>query len=115
MPRLRATLFAAALLATAACTPAIGQKGSTIVQRTALGGEKEAGASLFRQHCSACHGTSGKEEGMPGPSLHYESARMDFQTTVSWIEDPMPPMPKLYPGSLTEKDVHDIAAYVQSI
>lgn len=115
MPRLRATLFAVALLAAAACTPATGQKGSTIVERTALGGEKEAGALLFRQHCSACHGTTGKEEDMPGPSLHYESARMDFQSTVSWIQDPMPPMPKLYPSPLSEKDVHDIAAYVQSI
>lgn len=115
MPRLGATLFTVALLVTAACTPATGQKGSTIVGRTALGGEKEAGALLFRRHCSSCHGITGKEEDMPGPSLHYESARMDFQTTVSWIEDPMPPMPKLYPGSLSEKDVHDIAAYVQSI
>lgn len=115
MPRLSATLFAVALLATAACTPATGQKGSTIVARAVRGGEKEAGALLFRQHCSSCHGATGKEENMPGPSLHYESARMDFATTVSWIKDPMPPMPKLYPASLSESDVDDIAAYVQSI
>ena len=115
MPLLRATLFAATLLVTSACTPATGQKASTIVQSTVHGGKKEAGALLFRQHCSVCHGATGKEEDMPGPSLHLESARMNFQTTVSWIMDPMPPMPKLYPGSLSESDVHDIAAYVQSI
>jgi hypothetical protein len=52
---------------------------------------------------------------MYGPSLRYESARMNFQQTVSWIEDPQPPMPALYPASLRESDVRDIAAYVQSI
>lgn len=52
---------------------------------------------------------------MPGPSLRGESARMNFATTVSWIQDPMPPMPKLYPGALSDAEVHDIAAYVQSI
>lgn len=115
MPRLRATLFAVALLAAAACAPATGQKASTTVGSSALGGDRKAGELLFRAHCSSCHGATGKEEGMPGPSLRYESARMNFQTTVSWIEDPMPPMPDLYPAPLSENDVHDIAAYVQSI
>ncbi|HZZ00377.1 MAG TPA: cytochrome c [Candidatus Baltobacteraceae bacterium] len=115
MSRVRATLFAAALLGATACTPATGQKASTTIGATALGGDRKAGARLFRAHCSACHGPTGKEEDGYGPSLRYESARMDFQTTVSWIEDPEPPMPELYPSALSENDVHDIAAYVQSI
>jgi alcohol dehydrogenase (cytochrome c) len=115
MPRLRATLIAVALLVAAACTPATGQKASTTIGATARGGEREAGARLFAAHCSVCHGPTGTEEGMPAPSLRYESARMNFQTTVSWIQDPEPPMPKLYPGVLSERDVHDVAAYVQSL
>lgn len=115
MPHLRPTLFAVALLGIAACTPATGQKASTSVGGTALGGDRKAGAKLFSAHCSACHGPTGTEEGMSGPSLRYESARMNFQSTVSWIEDPELPMPKLYPATLSERDVHDIAAYVQSI
>jgi len=115
MSRLRATLFAASLLGAVACAPATGQKASTTIGATTLGGDRDAGARLFAAHCSPCHGATGTEEGMPGPSLRYESARMNFQTTVSWIEDPEPPMPKLYPSALSERDVHDIAAYVQSI
>jgi mono/diheme cytochrome c family protein len=103
------------MLALAACTPATGQKTATTVQANVHGGEREAGELLFKAHCSSCHGPTGTEHGMFGPSLRYESARMNFQTTVSWIEDPEPPMPKLYPSTLSESDVRDIAAYVQSI
>jgi hypothetical protein len=34
---------------------------------------------------------------------------------VTWIEQPDPPMPKLYPAPLSERDVDDVAAYVQSL
>jgi hypothetical protein len=34
---------------------------------------------------------------------------------VTWIKDPALPMPKLYPAPLSEKDVHDVAAFVQNL
>lgn len=115
MSRVRATLFALTLLGAAACTPAVGQKASTRFGGTMAGGDRKAGARLFSAHCSACHGPTGTEHGYFGPSLRYQSARMDFSTTVSWIEDPQPPMTKLYPSTLSARDVDNVAAYVQSL
>jgi len=40
---------------------------------------------------------------------------MDYAATVSWIEDPQPPMPHLYPKVLTAQEVRDVAAYVESL
>ncbi|HEX3458534.1 MAG TPA: hypothetical protein VHR97_11320 [Candidatus Baltobacteraceae bacterium] len=53
--------------------------------------------------------------GSIGPSLHEESRRMAYGTLVSWIKDPQPPMPHLYPQILGEAQVRDVAAYVESL
>ncbi len=50
-----------------------------------------------------------------GPSLQNEDVRKNLAQTVSWIEHPALPMPNLYPGTLSAKDVLDIATYVQSL
>lgn len=75
---------------------------------------REAGAAIFAANCQACHGAAGIG-GTVGPSLQRESERMNYETTVSWIEDPEPPMPHLYPKPLTPKQVRDVAAYVNSL
>jgi hypothetical protein len=38
-----------------------------------------------------------------------------LEQTVDWIKNPAPPMPKLYPATLSEKDTRDVAAYVQKL
>lgn len=78
------------------------------------GGDKKAGAKLFSAYCSSCHGAQGAGGGI-GPSLRDESRRMNFETLASWIQDPEPPMPKLYPAPLSGKQTRDIAAYVQTL
>jgi mono/diheme cytochrome c family protein len=40
---------------------------------------------------------------------------MAYGTLVSWIKDPQPPMPHLYPQILGEAQVRDVAAYVESL
>ncbi len=50
-----------------------------------------------------------------GPSLINEGSRKNLQQAVSWIKNPMPPMPKLFPATLSEQDVRDVAAYVESL
>lgn len=40
---------------------------------------------------------------------------MNYATLVSWIEDPEPPMPKLYPSPLSARQVRDVAAYVLTL
>ena len=100
----------------AACQPAVGQKNATAGGTAATqGGDRDAGALVFAANCATCHGATGKEGGAVGPSLRHEASRLDYAATAAWIEDPAPPMPKLYPKFLTKTQVLDVAAYVQSL
>jgi mono/diheme cytochrome c family protein len=77
-------------------------------------GDASHGQQIFNQNCSSCHGQDGVGGGI-GPALKEEKSRKDFKAAVAWIEDPKPPMPKLYPQPLGEKDVDDVAAYVETL
>ncbi|MBV9276936.1 MAG: cytochrome c [Candidatus Eremiobacteraeota bacterium] len=65
------------------------------------------------QNCAACHGAAAT--GGVGPALRNEKSRKNFAQAIAWIKHPQPPMPKLYPSPLSEKDVRDVAAYVESL
>lgn len=108
-----ATLLLA--LAAGACSTAATQRsGAVRSMGTAYSGDRSAGEEIFAANCAACHGAHG-EGGSIGPSLHYENRRMPYDAVVSWIEDPQPPMPRLYPKPLSERQVRDVAAYVSSL
>jgi mono/diheme cytochrome c family protein len=77
-------------------------------------GNRDAGRAIFATNCASCHGATGVEGGV-GPSLHNERERKNDDATIAWIENPAPPMPKLYPSILTQAEVVDVAAYVQSL
>ena len=103
------------LLATAACTSAGTQSGGARRGTGAtVGGDRTAGARIFAANCATCHGTNGEGGGI-GPSLRRESRRLAYDALVSWIKDPQPPMPHLYPQVLNEAQVRDVAAYVESL
>ncbi len=112
--RLYALLVAACVLA-AGCA----QKGAQTAEIAAsaasgaTAGNTGRGGAIFRTNCSVCHSTNGGSG--VGPSLDRESKRRNYEQTVAWIMQPDPPMPKLYPSPLSEKDVRDVAAYVQSL
>jgi alcohol dehydrogenase (cytochrome c) len=72
----------------------------------------EHGWLLFAQNCAGCHGASG--EGGSGKSLRNLAARRSVKSTIQWIENPTPPMPKLFPSPLSERDVRDVAVYLRS-
>lgn len=72
------------------------------------------GKTLFAANCAACHGASGTEGGA-GPSLAGEKHRKGLDQTIVWIENPAPPMPKRYPSPLSQRDVADVAAYIESL
>ncbi len=110
---------AIAALIAAGCT-----KGSDPSAATSAGGATRAGQrsgsaqgdpahgkTIFAKNCAQCHGT----EGGVGPLLKNEKSRKTYAQTVAWIKDPQTPMPKLYPDTIGEKDVADVAAYVQSL
>jgi mono/diheme cytochrome c family protein len=77
-------------------------------------GDADHGKSIFTANCASCHGATGTEGGV-GPSLKNEKSRKDHAAAVAWIKNPQPPMPKLYPSPLSEKDVNDVAAYVETL
>ena len=72
------------------------------------------GAALYAADCESCHGASGGPARV-GPTLAGERKRKDDAAILRAIEEPDPPMPKLYPGSLSARDVADIAAYVETL
>ena len=77
-------------------------------------GDAAHGKKIFAQNCASCHGATGREGGV-GPSLKNEKSKKNNSQTMAWIKDPQPPMPKLYPASLGDKDFADLAAFVQSL
>ena len=92
--------------------PAASAAGSTSAM--AVTGDAGHGKQIFTANCTQCHGATGTEGGV-GPSLKGEKSKKNYEQTIAWIKNPQPPMPKLYPSPLAEKDVDDVAAYVQSL
>jgi len=76
-------------------------------------GDAVHGKQIFAQNCASCHGVNA--QGGMGPNLHGEKKRKDYQETITWVKNPAPPMTKLYPSPLSDSDVADVAAYVQSL
>jgi mono/diheme cytochrome c family protein len=82
----------------------------------AISGDAVHGKMIFAANCVQCHGVAGAgTKGGVFPVLVGERKKKNMATTVAWIKNPQPPMPKYYPGTLSEKDVVDVAAYVQSL
>lgn len=81
---------------------------------TIAGADVVRGKAVFEQQCAACHGVAGMG-GQIGPSLANERARRSFASVRAIVNDPPPPMPKLYPSRLTQADVRDVSAYVETL
>lgn len=111
--RLCAFFVAGCVLLAAGCAQRGAQSAGTAAPGGATAGNTGRGGQLFRNNCSVCHSTSGGTG--VGPSLDHESKRRNYAQTVALIVQPDPPMPKLYPSPLSQKDVQDVAAYVQSL
>jgi mono/diheme cytochrome c family protein len=80
---------------------------------TVVAGNLVDGQKLYAANCASCHGAVG--QGGVGPELHGENTRKDTAGTIFWIKNPILPMPTLYPKPLSEKDVADVATYVESL
>jgi alcohol dehydrogenase (cytochrome c) len=72
------------------------------------------GQSVYQATCALCHGPAGQGlEG--GPSLKGLSAKYTHEQALTFIASPKPPMPKLYPNTISAQDVADVAAYVRTL
>lgn len=78
------------------------------------GADLTRGKAVYAAQCAACHGEHGVG-GPVGPSLHDESLRRPYRAVYTLVLDPAPPMPKLYPSRMSESDVRDVSAYVESL
>jgi alcohol dehydrogenase (cytochrome c) len=72
------------------------------------------GKAIYAQNCAACHGAGGVEGGV-GPSLRNEKGRKTAAQVEAWIKNPVPPMPKLFPAPLSEADVADVTAFIDTL
>ncbi|MEO7039028.1 MAG: cytochrome c [Candidatus Elarobacter sp.] len=99
---------------TAASAPAAASAMSGTTAKVAAMGDVAHGKQIFGANCSACHGATGIEGGV-GPSLKGEKNRKNYAQAIAWIHNPKPPMPKLWPQPLNDKDVSDVATYVESL
>lgn len=78
------------------------------------GADLTHGKAVYAQQCAACHGAGGKG-GEIGPALVNERSKKSYDAVRAIVLDPQPPMPKLYPSVMTEADVRDVSAYVESL
>jgi mono/diheme cytochrome c family protein len=76
--------------------------------------DRGRGAVLFAKNCQVCH-NSAPDATRIGPSLANEGRKKTLAQIVRAVEAPDPPMPKLYPGTLSDQDVSDIAVYVKTL
>ena len=115
---LRIAAVSFALLTAAAAAAGCSGHGTTRTASTPTalvsGADVNHGRAVYQAQCAACHGAAGAN-GPIGPSLQHESARRPYRSVYAIVLDPAPPMPKLYPSRLTQADVRDVSAYVETL
>jgi mono/diheme cytochrome c family protein len=100
--------------ALAACNRQTHSAARTAEAQTDVPANVSRGRSIYLAQCSACHGRDGAG-GQVGPSLRNETARRNDAAVRAIVLNPEPPMPKLYPARLTQADVRDVSAYVETL
>jgi len=78
-----------------------------------VAGDAARGGDLYASNCASCHG-------FDGTAMHDHDLRKAAQAKTvdeleAWIRDPKPPMPRLFPSTLDETEVRDLAAFVHSL
>jgi alcohol dehydrogenase (cytochrome c) len=74
------------------------------------GGNATAGASVFEENCSTCHGATG-HGGNGGPDLRTMPLAQTEAGTIKQVTNGGGGMPA-FKGSLSSKEIEDVAAYV---
>ena len=85
-------------------------KPATPKQKTGTGGNAAAGATVFAENCSVCHGANGKG-GNGGPDLTSIANAKVFAKVVKQVANGGGGMPA-FKGQLNDAQIDDVAAYV---
>jgi PQQ-dependent dehydrogenase (methanol/ethanol family) len=82
--------------------------------------DAQRGAAIYGRVCTSCHASNGS--GMIGPPLVDIGKSKTIAEIAQWIMDPKaaaPPrtsaMPRLYPSTLSDQQVWDVAAFVHQL
>ncbi|MGZ3496515.1 MAG: c-type cytochrome [Vulcanimicrobiaceae bacterium] len=112
--RIRAVLVLAALaLITGCARHAHSPAGATTLDSPASF-DRGHGKAIFVAQCQVCHGAGGVG-GTIGPPLRAEHRKHSFDEVIAIVKDPDPPMPRLFPAQMTQRDLIDVSAYVESL
>jgi alcohol dehydrogenase (cytochrome c) len=90
------------------CETGCAHRGSPL----AVQSDRGRGAAIFAKNCSVCHTAAGSRI---GPPLERVGRTLPLDRIERIVEDPDPPMPKLYPSVLSRQDVDDVSAYVKTL
>lgn len=71
---------------------------------------KASGRRLYGQVCASCHGDDGNF--IADHKLGNLAARRDLASTIEYVRNPKPPMPKLFPELLSEQNVVDVSTWI---
>ncbi len=77
---------------------------------TAVEATRARGRKVYEQVCASCHGPDGRL--VAGHDLGALKSHRDRAATVSYVNDPRPPMPRLYPSLLDERSIEDVTSYL---
>jgi mono/diheme cytochrome c family protein len=77
---------------------------------TAAGGDAEAGAVVFSENCSTCHGATG-HGGNGGPDLTTMPLAQSEEGAIQQVTNGGGGMPA-FGGTLSEEEIENVAAYV---
>lgn len=113
MPLRFLVLLVVVLLSAAGCAR---HRGPTSPSSAAPSGsfDRSHGKLVFAARCQACHGVAGVGAAI-GPALHAERKKHSLDEVIAIVKNPDPPMPRLFPGQMTQADVVDVSAYVESL
>jgi ubiquinol-cytochrome c reductase cytochrome c subunit len=103
-------------LAAALALGAVGTKVATAAQEkssAAASGNAENGKQLFvKDGCYECHGREGQGSTMSGPRIAPDP--IPFEVLLNYVRKPKGEMPPYTEKVISDKDLADIYAYLQS-
>jgi len=106
--RLAGTAFVAAALSIGAFAAANAQDAPP--------GDAAKGKRLYlAQACFTCHGRSGQGGALNGPAPSLAKTEMPFDGFAALMRDPANDMPAYSKALLSDQDIADIYAYVESL
>jgi mono/diheme cytochrome c family protein len=85
-------------------------EGEAEGSETAAGGDAEAGAVVFSENCSTCHGATG-HGGNGGPDLTTMPLAQTEEGAIQQVTNGGGGMPA-FGGTLSEEEIENVAAYV---